>query len=42
MADIVFVLVALVFFGLCAAYVRALDRMAGANEEPNDGVETAR
>jgi uncharacterized protein YoxC len=32
-ADIVFIVVALAFFALCVAYVRALDRMVRAAEE---------
>jgi len=42
LADIVLVLVALVFFGLCAAYVHALDRMVASTDEPNDIAEVAR
>ncbi len=33
MADIVFILVGLAFFGLCVAYVRGLDRLVRASEE---------
>lgn len=46
MADIVFVLVALAFFGVCVVYIRACDRLvrgseggspaAGAPEAPDD------
>ena len=32
MTDIVFIAVALVFFALCAAYVRGLDRLVRADE----------
>lgn len=42
MADILLVLVALMFFGLCAAYVRALDRMVASTAEQNDSAEVAR
>jgi hypothetical protein len=38
MADIVFILVVVVFFALCVAYVRGLDRLVRASEE----VELAR
>jgi hypothetical protein len=33
MADIVFVLVALGFFGLCVLYVQACDRLVRSTEE---------
>jgi hypothetical protein len=33
MADIVFILVIVLFFALCAAYVRGLDRLVRASEE---------
>lgn len=33
MADIVFIVVALAFFGLCVAYVRGLDRLVRQSEE---------
>jgi hypothetical protein len=33
MADIVFVVVALAFFGLCVLYVRACDRLVHGTEE---------
>jgi hypothetical protein len=36
MADIIFVLVALAFFGLCAAYVRACDRLVGTGDESSE------
>lgn len=34
MADLVFVILAIAFFGLCVVYVRALDRMVGPDAEP--------
>lgn len=34
MTDVVFIAVALGFFGLCAAYVRGLDRLVRSGEEP--------
>jgi hypothetical protein len=33
MADIVFILTIVLFFALCAAYVRGLDRLVRATEE---------
>jgi hypothetical protein len=33
MADIVFVVIALAFFGLCVLYVRACDRLVRSTEE---------
>lgn len=33
MADIIFVLVALAFFGLCVAYLRACDRLVGGDDD---------
>lgn len=36
MSDVVFILVALAFFGVCALYVRGLDRMAAATGEGSD------
>jgi hypothetical protein len=36
--DIVFVLITLVFFGLCVAYVRACDRIIGPDEPKRDAV----
>ncbi len=37
MADVVFLLVAAAFFGLCVAYVRGLDRLIRAAEDaPGD------
>lgn len=33
MADIVFIAVIVLFFAVCVAYVRGLDRMVRANEE---------
>ena len=36
MADIIFVLVAVAFFGLCVLYVRACDRLVGGGEAPPD------
>lgn len=42
MADVALVLVALVFFGVCATYVRALDRMVASTEEPDDPAEAVR
>jgi hypothetical protein len=36
MADIIFVLVAVAFFGLCALYVRACDRLVRGSEEAPD------
>lgn len=39
MADVVFVVVALGFFGLCVAYVRGLDRLVRSAEEPDDAEE---
>jgi hypothetical protein len=41
LADLVLVFVALAFFALCAAYVRALDRMVASSGEPNDTSESA-
>jgi hypothetical protein len=38
MADVVFIAVVVVFFALCVAYVRGLDRLVRASEE----VELAR
>ena len=38
MADIVFIAVTLAFFGLCALYVRGLDRLvrAGSADSPEE------
>jgi len=36
--DIVFVLITIVFFGLCVAYVRACDRIIGPDEPKRDAV----
>jgi hypothetical protein len=36
MADILFVLVAAAFMGLCVLYVRALDRLVRAGDETPD------
>jgi hypothetical protein len=36
MADIIFVLVAVAFFGLCVLYVRACDRLVGGSEAAPD------
>lgn len=43
MADLVYVLVIVGFFGLCVAYVRACDRMIGASDDtpPEPAVEMA-
>jgi len=44
MADIIFALVVVAFFGLCVAYVRACDRLVrgdGDAPEASGGVETA-
>jgi hypothetical protein len=40
MADIVFIAVALAFFGLCVAYVRGLDRVVRAAEVAETTHET--
>ena len=40
MADVVFVVVVVGFFGLCVAYVRGLDRMVSATGEASDAAET--
>lgn len=40
MADAIFVVVALGFFGLCVAYVRGLERMVTAADESGDAAET--
>jgi hypothetical protein len=37
MADVIFVLVGLVFFGLCLAYVRACDRLVGRHDDEGTG-----
>lgn len=42
MDDIALVLGAIVFFALCAAYVRALDRMVTSTEDLNDTAEVSR
>lgn len=36
MADIVFVVVALAFFGLCVIYVQACDRLVRGTEEDGE------
>jgi hypothetical protein len=36
--DIGFVLITIVFFGLCVAYVRACDRIIGPDEPTRDAV----
>ena len=42
MADIVFIAIALVFFAICVAYVRGLDRIVRAGEAADpDGEEQA-
>jgi hypothetical protein len=41
-ADVVFILMTLAFFALCIAYVRGLDRMVRASEEPDSGGESTR
>lgn len=33
MADVFFIVITLIFFALCAAFVRGLDRIAGQAEE---------
>lgn len=38
MADIIFVLVGLGFFGLCVLYVRACDRLVRGSEETPEAV----
>ena len=38
MTDIVFVLITIVFVGLCVAYVRACDRIIGPDERNRDAV----
>jgi hypothetical protein len=41
MADIIFVAVAVAFFGLCVLYVRACDRLVrGTAEGPEAGADT--
>jgi hypothetical protein len=42
MADIVFVLVALGFFGACVLYVRAVDRMVPATDDVTEAPSEAR
>lgn len=44
MSDVVFILVPLAFFGVCALYVRGLDRMAATTDDGSDatGEEAAR
>jgi len=42
LADIILVLVTLAFFGLCAAYVRALDHMVASTQEPDDAGGSSR
>ncbi|HVV35321.1 MAG TPA: potassium transporter Trk [Acidimicrobiales bacterium] len=39
MADVVFILVTAVFFGLCVAYVRGLDRLVRTSEEGEAAME---
>lgn len=39
MADVVFVSVALAFFGLCALYVRACDAIVRSNDAPGPADE---
>jgi hypothetical protein len=39
MADIIFVLVSLVFFGLCWLYVRGCERLIATGEEAPESVE---
>ena len=36
MADIVFLVVTLAFFGLCALYVRGLDRLVRSADQPGE------
>lgn len=36
--EIVFVLITIVFFGLCVAYVRVCDRIIGPDEQKRDAV----
>ncbi len=36
MADIVFIVATIAFFGLCVAYVRGLDRIVRAAEEAEE------
>ena len=40
MADVVFIAVTLGFFGLCAAYVRGLDRLVRTSEEGEAAIES--
>jgi hypothetical protein len=42
MADVIFVSVAIAFFGLCVAYVRALDRMSRPGAGPDGPAEAPR
>jgi hypothetical protein len=37
MADVVFISITLVFFIVCVAYVRGLDRFVRATEQTEDG-----
>lgn len=37
MADVVFIVITLIFFALCAAFVRGLDRIVGQAEEDEAG-----
>lgn len=40
MADVVFVLLTVGFFGLCVAYVRGLDRLLHAADDPHAEART--
>jgi hypothetical protein len=42
MADVIFVLVAVAFFAVCVAYVRACDRLVRSGEEASDAPATDR
>lgn len=41
MADVVFILVIAIFFGLCVAYVRGLDRLVRTSEEGEAAMEAS-
>ena len=39
MADVVFIGITLIFFGLCVGYVRGLDRLVRSSEEGEAAME---
>lgn len=41
MADVVFIVITIAFFGICVAYVRGLDRLVRSSEEGEAAMEAS-